>query len=542
MARARERLRVWLVAVAATALVAGAAGTTVAAFSNSTSNPASSFSAKRIFPGDRYISTWRLDDAADGSAATVTYAAAFADGVVDQTTNWTNAWSATRFMEWEYTGTRPPGLSTSGVSFVFTFRDQDANTGNQWCYYLEARKISDDSVIATYGSSGTPLACEAAGVMTTVTTPLPAITTTDQVNDLKIRVFGMHSGGGKPAIIDRAIVSATGYAGYTLFASHDLDSADGTPATAYWGPAKVNTQAYQTGNWATAYSGTRYLELKFTPEIPGSATLHSASFDLTYMSQTAGNNTCFYFEVYAGATLLATHGNSTGADVDCNATTTYERISTPLPSVDTVGEANSLVVKLFAKNSGGRPMLVDGAHLKLNYSLDAGTGCADAGTKTITSAADTYVRQDGASANSNFGTAATMMIQAEATKLRRVLVNFDLPRLGTGCSVTDAKLRLYVSATGGARTLDAYAIAAPWSETAATWNNQPGVSGSPSTTASTALSTWTEWDVDSIASAMYAGTAYGFMVRDANEGTGTTTQTWRTRENTNWPELVLTVG
>ncbi|MDQ3866681.1 MAG: DNRLRE domain-containing protein [Actinomycetota bacterium] len=526
------------------ALLGVGSAATYAAFTASTSNPTSTVAAKRIFPGQRTVSAWKLEDAANGTAADASHSLAYVDGITQLSKNWTNAWTTARYLELEFNSSRAAGLAASNVSFVFTFDDQDASTANQWCYYFETRKVSDGAVIQTHGSAASPIACEGAGNPITVTTPLPEITTTDQANDLKIRLFGMHSGGAKPVILERANVTSSGYAGYTLYPNHFVDAADSTPATTYWGPATVNGQAFQTaGNWAATYSASRYLKFTFAPYVPSTATLASASFEYTYRSQNAGDTTCYYFEVYAGATLVGTHGNSTGSDVDCNGFGSYKTISTPLPEVDTVAEANSLAIKLFSKNSGARPTLTDGALLKLTYSLDAGTGCADPGSRTVTATADTYVRQGTPGGGSNFGTATAMYVQPQSGSNRRSLVRFDLPVLGTGCSVTGATLRLFLSATGGARGLNVYQADSPWNETAVTWNTgQPGVTGSPASATTGAAGAWLQWGVTSIVQAMYSGANNGFVVRDANENSGTILQTFDTRETANDPELVVTFG
>ena len=43
----------------------------------------------------------------------------------------------------------------------FTFADDDGAGDNQFCYYFEVRKTSDSHVLATDGSSGSPVGCEA---------------------------------------------------------------------------------------------------------------------------------------------------------------------------------------------------------------------------------------------------------------------------------------------------------------------------------------------------------------------------------------------
>jgi hypothetical protein len=535
-----RRVRRRALAVLSVGLALGLTGIAWAAFYNTTVNPPSTFSAKRIFPAERVTAAWNLEDAADGSAASVPYSIAFVDASVDISGNWTSSWSTSRYLEYELASPLPAGLSVSGARFDFTFADNDTNVANQWCYYFETRKTSDASLIQAHGSSGSTIGCEAAGLQTTISTALSEITTTDQANDLTIRVYGMHSGGAKKVEVDRATVSGAGYSTFTLYPNHDVDSSTGTPATAYWGPAKVNAQSYTSTNWATAYAAGRYLKFTFPGYVPTSATLVSASFEYAYRSSNGTDNVCYYFEVYAGASLIGTHGG-TGADIDCNPTASYETITTALAEVDTTAEANSIVIKLFGKNvTGARPTLTDGARLKLTYSLDAGSGCANAGTQTVTAAGDTFVRQD--SATQNFGTTNALDIRSQLGNKRRVLVGFAIPPLGAGCSITAATLRAFLNTTNGSRTIGAYQVNSSWTEYGVTWNTQPTTTGSPVSATTGAAGTWTTWSVTSIVQAQVAGTNNGFLLRDAAEDTGNITNSYQSRENTNDPELVLTVG
>jgi hypothetical protein len=538
--RSRRRLALTLTLVA---VALGVTGIAWAAFSHSTSNPPSTFTAKRIFPAERVTAAWDLDDAADGSAATVSYAVAYADAVVDTSGNWAATWSTSRYLEYELASPLPAGLPVTGVAFDFTFADNDGGGGNQWCYYFETRKTSDGTLIQAHGSSGSTIGCETLGNLTTISTALAEITTTDQANDLTIRVYGMHSGGAKKVDVDRATVSGAGYSTFTLYPNHDVDSSTGTASTAYWGPAKANSQSYTSGAWATSYSGTRFLEFTFPAYVPSSATLTAASFEYVYRSSSGViDNVCYYFEVYSGGSLIGTHGG-TGSDIDCNATASYETISTALAEVDTVAEANAIVIKLYTKNTGvvAKASLTDAARLKLTYSLDAGTGCANPGSQTVTASGDAWLDEN--APTNNFGTTAALDVQANGTKNRRALVTFALPpSFGAGCSVTAATLRLFLNTTGGARQIDAYQASSSWSETAVTWNTQPSTTGTPASATSGAAATWMTWNVLSIVQAMYSGTNNGFLLKDSNEASGNIKQSYHSREAANDPELVLTVG
>ena len=123
-------------------------------------------------------------------------------------------------------------------------------------------------------------------------------------------------------------------------------------------------------------------------------------------------------------------------------------------------------------------------------------------------------------------------------------MTFSLPSLPAGCKINTATLSLYASSTtDSSRTLQAQQVAASWTEAAITWNNQPATTGSAVTT--TAGTGWRDWVVTSMVQSMTtSGTNYGFMIRDAVEGSNsnpTPTQTFNSRESgSNTPKLVIT--
>jgi YVTN family beta-propeller protein len=132
----------------------------------------------------------------------------------------------------------------------------------------------------------------------------------------------------------------------------------------------VSDGAYVSSvGWLPSFDSSRYLRLTFPAYVAGGSVVTSATFRHLYRSATAGHTTCYYFEVYSGATLLATHG-SAGTPLSCNATTSYASDAVALPEVDTVAEANTVSIKLFVRNSGGMPSLHRTATLGVTSSLD----------------------------------------------------------------------------------------------------------------------------------------------------------------------------
>lgn len=168
--------------------------------------------------------------------------------------------------------------------------------------------------------------------------------------------------------------------------------------------------------------------------------------------------------------------------------------------------------------------------------------CSGTSTQTVTAGRDTYVDQS--TSTSTGGTGTTMIVNSKSNKNERVLVGFTLPSKPTGCSVTSATLKLTATASDSGRTLQAFQIspAATWTETGATWANQPATTGTAATTTSgTGLRQWT---VTSQVLAMYGSSNpnNGFLVRDQTEDANAT-QTFSSREaSANKPQLTITFG
>ena len=132
----------------------------------------------------------------------------------------------------------------------------------------------------------------------------------------------------------------------------------------------VSDGAYvSSSGWPTSFNSSRYLKLTFPAYVPAGSVVTGATFRHEYRSGTAGDTTCYFFEVWNGAALLASHG-SAGSPLSCNATIGYASDSVLLPEVDTVAEANNVSIKLFVWNSGARSSQHRTATLGVVSSLD----------------------------------------------------------------------------------------------------------------------------------------------------------------------------
>ena len=124
-----------------------------------------------------------------------------------------------------------------------------------------------------------------------------------------------------------------------------------------------------SSGWAAAFDSGRYLDLTFPAYVAAGSVVDGATFSHSYRSATGGDTTCYYFEVFDGGTLLATHGSAV-APVSCNSTALYDTDVVSLPEVDTAPKANNLTVRLFISNSGGNRSAHRLATLSVSSSLD----------------------------------------------------------------------------------------------------------------------------------------------------------------------------
>ena len=358
----------WGVAVGAAAAVFVTTSAALAAFSSLASNGAT-VSTKRIFAGVR--SAWPADvrDASGGAGETNSSdVLSYADGLTVTTKSWSSAFAATRFDDFDFSGGLPAAVPVTSATFNFTFAPSRSNDGA--CFYVEVRRASTNALLGTHGSSGSPSACSTGSTVAATVSVSSEVTNTDIANDLRIRVYANNS-TNRPLKIDLASVSiTTPWFTTTLFEKRWDDEANAAAAVVLWSFVATDGTAYATvGNLATAFNAARYL--KFTPNqaVPAGAAISNAQVQFTYKSATNGDTTCWYFEVYDGATLIGTHGSS-GTPVSCNATTSYVTNTVSIPEVDTVAEANSLVLKAYLRNSGSRKASIELVQVDLSYYLD----------------------------------------------------------------------------------------------------------------------------------------------------------------------------
>jgi hypothetical protein len=173
---------------------------------------------------------------------------------------------------------------------------------------------------------------------------------------------------------------------------------------------------------------------------------------------------------------------------------------------------------------------------------NTGGGCALPGPRTVQASVDAWLNE--ASAATNLGTDNVLKVTSKSpADDTRAVVQFNLPPVPSGCSVTGATLRMYNKSPISGRTLEALANATAWTENGVNWSNQPTTTGSAATATTPASAGWMQWDVTAHVQAMYAGSNYGLKVKDQSENAAGFEQQFDSREaSTNRPELVVTIG
>jgi hypothetical protein len=297
-------------------------------------------------------SAWDVRDLSTTVSVDESAPSAFSgDGRTFNTGNWATAFSTTRYVEFDSNTTLPSGQSVSGASF--NYRRAASAAGDTVCFYFEVVRISTGAVLGTHGSAASPLGCVTGTTLATTATSLPEITSTDLLNDTRIRVYG-RSSGSRATTIDLATLSGSaGSTPFTLYTRRYGDAtAGGTPTAFPWSQiAQDGTALQAVGNWANTFQATRYLQAKFPAYVPGGAMVTGATLRHAYRSVTAGNTACWYAEVYSGGSLIATYG-SAATPVGCNSSSSaWATDSLSMPAVNSVARANDLTVRLYFRGS-----------------------------------------------------------------------------------------------------------------------------------------------------------------------------------------------
>jgi hypothetical protein len=114
-------------------------------------------------------------------------------GVCVSSANWPTSADSSRYIEIAFPAYLPSGATVYGGTLHHTYRSN--NSAYTVCYYVEIYEST--TLIATHGSSGSPVSCSTGTSYQADNIALPEINTASRANNLKVRLIVWSSGGGK---------------------------------------------------------------------------------------------------------------------------------------------------------------------------------------------------------------------------------------------------------------------------------------------------------------------------------------------------------
>jgi hypothetical protein len=337
---------------------------------------------KRIFPGPRTVAAQDVRDASSGAEANKSDAFSYADAVVTSTST-AIASGTNRYLDFTLNSGRPGGLAVSSGMFNFRLASGGGAQAGNACFWFEVR--SGGSVIGTHGSYASATGCSAGTTQTTISTAVPEVTSTDQLNGLVVRVYPWET-GGKTKVVNVDLATVTGSTPYSTFTAYEtqwVDDTSGAPTTAPWFATAVDGTTYsEATSWPAAPSTTRYLKLTLDPGVPAGSVVTAVSLKNVWHASAAvtnGGTLCYYVETFNGATSLGTHGSPASPQACTASGTVFSTDTIPLAEVNDATTANNLVIKLYywvspTCGGAGNPTCVksvtDQAQVTFTYYLD----------------------------------------------------------------------------------------------------------------------------------------------------------------------------
>jgi hypothetical protein len=121
----------------------------------------------------------------------------------------------------------------------------------------------------------------------------------------------------------------------------------------------TDTRTAASGNFATAFSTSRYVQWDYNAPLQTGLGVSGANFNFSFFSK-SGETGCVYFEVRRASTgaVIGTHGSS-ATPLACDATGVAQASTTALPEVTSSDIANDLRVRIYAKQSSSHGITVD---------------------------------------------------------------------------------------------------------------------------------------------------------------------------------------
>jgi hypothetical protein len=241
---------------------------TIRVFGQHTSNRAARIDAANV-TGTVFSSPYTqysqiFVDAADTSAATTRWGPAVpGDGAAYQTAgNWAASFASTRYLTFSFPAYVPGGGVVTGASIDHSYKS--ATSGDTSCWYMEVYNSS--TLLATKGSTGTPLSCNSTTSFVTDTVSIPEVNNPNKANNVVIRIYARNSGSRRT---DHDLVRlnliyslpSVGSSDVTPPAGADIQTANASGGTA--GRAEIGdqvtytfTEAMDPASLITGWDGT----------------------------------------------------------------------------------------------------------------------------------------------------------------------------------------------------------------------------------------------------------------------------------------------
>jgi hypothetical protein len=145
-------------------------------------------------------------DAATGIATMTPWLLEAADTIAYKaTSNWSNSFSATRYIDYAFPAYVPAAAVVTAATFTHTYMDVN---GVSQCYYIDV--IVAGSVIATHGSAAAPY-CNTTTSYATDVISLPEINTPARANGIVLRMYASNQGGARRSNDDVASIATAYY-------------------------------------------------------------------------------------------------------------------------------------------------------------------------------------------------------------------------------------------------------------------------------------------------------------------------------------------
>ena len=247
---------------------------------------------KRIFPGPRSLAAQDVRDASSGAETNKSDAYSYADAVVTPTST-AIASGTNRYLEFTMNSGRPGGLSVSSPQFNFRLASAGGAQAGNACFWFEVR--SGGSVIGTHGSYASAAGCSTGTTQTTISTAMPEVTSTDQVNGLVVRVY-LWETGTKTKTVNVDLATRHAARRRTTRSpptrSRRWTTPAARPTTAPWSLATVDATTYTDAtNWPSATPATtKYLKLTLEPSVPTGSVVTAVSLTNVWHASAAVTN------------------------------------------------------------------------------------------------------------------------------------------------------------------------------------------------------------------------------------------------------------